>query len=486
MTRAGFLASLFGGILLSGCAGMPHKQGPVSLPKEAPLEGLEYAGGGEWPAADWWTHYSDATLDALITLGAAESPSLATAHARFESAEQSVRLAAAAAGAHVNANADMTRQRLSENGLFPPRLLGFTWYNLADLGLQGSYTFDWWGKQRSAVESAMDQAHAAQADRSAALLLLASSISDTYFGWQADQNRLALARETEQTIEQEADITSARVKADLEAADSIEHSNLNLAQAREQIASLEGSAKLRVVALAALVGKPISQLPTLTVHALPSVSGALPDDVKLDLIARRADITASRWRVEAAEKTLAAARAEFYPDVSINALLGVQSVDVGKLLQYSSRVPQIGAAIHLPIFDEGRLKAQYGAARAAIDSAVSTYQDTVVSATREVGTQITTLAQIESERVQRRVQVDATLKIKSSEGARVEQGLTDARSELTADEAWIAQRDALLQLDAAALSADIALQQALGGGYSPPQSTNTAARGAATTPATTP
>jgi outer membrane protein TolC len=71
-------------------------------------------------------------------------------------------------------------------------------------------------------------------------------------------------------------------------------------------------------------------------------------------------------------------------------------------------------------------------------------------------------------------------------GARVEQGLTDARTELSADEAWIAQRDALLQLDAAALSADIALQQALGGGYSPPQSTNTAARGAASTPATTP
>lgn len=479
-------AALLGGLLLAGCAGMPQRQPPVSLPKEAPLEGLEYSAGGAWPAADWWKRYSDATLDALISLGAADSPSLASAHARFESAEQSVRLAAAAAGAHIDANADMNRQRLSENGLFPPRLLGFTWYNMADLGLQGKYTFDWWGKQRFAVESAMDQAHAAQADRSAALLVLASSIADTYFGWQADENRLALARETERSIEQELDITTARVRADLDAADSIEHANLSLAQAREQIAALEGSAKLRVVALAALVGKPISQLPALSVRELPAVQGALPDDVKLDLIARRADITASRWRVEAAEKTLASARAEFYPDVSINALLGVQSVDVGKLLQYSSRVPQIGAAIHLPIFDQGRLKAQYGAARAAIDAAVSTYQDTVVSAAREVGTQVTTLAQIESERVQRRLQVDAAKKIEAAEGARVEQGLNDARTELSANEAWIAQRDMLLQLDAAALSADIALQQALGGGYSPSPTTDAAASSAATTSAIKP
>ena len=72
---------------------------------------------------------------------------------------------------------------MSDNGLIPPQLLGFHWYNQADLGLQASYTFDWWGKQRDAVEAAVDQAHAAQADRSAAALVLASSIADTYFGW---------------------------------------------------------------------------------------------------------------------------------------------------------------------------------------------------------------------------------------------------------------------------------------------------------------
>jgi multidrug efflux system outer membrane protein len=143
----------------------------------------------------------------------------------------------------------------------------------------------------------------------------------------------------------------------------------------------------------------------------------------------------------------------------------VQSIDVSKLLEYGSRVPQIGAAIHLPIFDQGRLKAQYGSARASIDSAVSTYQDTVIGAARDVGTQVTMLVQIDAQRRQRRAEIEAVLRLEEAAAARVRQGIDDQRVELTATETLIGQRDALLQLDAQALSADIALQRALGGGY---------------------
>jgi len=456
-------------LLCAGCAGLPPKQKPVQLASVAPLDGLEAAAGGDWPAKEWWKRYQDSTLDQLIELAVASSPTLATAHARYDSARQSVRIAGAASGARVDASADIDRQRLSDNGVFPPRLLGFTWYNQSDLGLQASYTFDWWGKQRDTVEAAMDQAHAAQADRSAATLMLASSIADAYFGWQADQSRIALARERADIVEREAAIASARINADLDAADNSHRSDLDLAAVREQIAALQGSAKLRVVTLAALVGRSMAELPALEPKPLPAFSGNLPDDVKIDLISRRADITASRWRVEAAERNLDSARAEFYPDVTINALLGFSSIDVGTLLEYSSRVPQASAAIHLPIFDAGRLKARYGATQAAIDSAVASYQDTLVGAARDVATQASTRSQIAAQRTQRVIEVDAALQLRSSAAARVRQGVTDSRAELTATESWMEQRDALLQLDAAALSADIALQRALGGGYDSPQ-----------------
>jgi outer membrane protein, multidrug efflux system len=183
------------------------------------------------------------------------------------------------------------------------------------------------------------------------------------------------------------------------------------------------------------------------------------------LLARRADIAASRWRVEAAEKNISGARAAFYPDVSIRALAGLQSIEIFKLFQIGSGVPLASAAIHLPIFDGGRLSAQYGASQAQLNAAVANYQDSLVTAAREVAEEASTRTQLIGQRVQRLAAVAAADAVRRSAVARADQGLTDLRPQLVAGNDWIAQRDALLQLDAAALSHDIGLQRALGGGY---------------------
>jgi multidrug efflux system outer membrane protein len=342
-----------------------------------------------------------------------------------------------------------------------------------DLGLQASYTFDWWGKQRAIVAAAVDEAHAARADRSAAALLLASSIADSYFGWQADQGRLALAKERMAAVQREGSIALERVQAELDSADTLHATAAAAAAVSEQIAGLEGSAQLRRVAVAALVGRSVAELPAFEVKPLPAVGADLPKDARLDLLSRRPDIAASRWRVESAQKNLDAARAQFYPDVSVNVLAGLQSMDIQRLIEYDSRVPLIGAAVHLPLFDSGRLKARYGANQALVDSAVAGYRETVVNAARDVATEALTRTQLAAQRAQRLIQVDAARQHRASAAARVRQGVIDARVELQATESWIDQRDALMQLDAAAMSADIGLQRALGGGYgSPPELAN--------------
>ena len=109
----------------AGCAGLPVKPQPAALPAQAPLSDAGEGEGGAWPAHDWWQRYQDPTLDRLIEMALASSPSLATAHARFDAATQSVRIAGAVSGAHLEAEGDADRQRLSDNGVFPPRLLGF-------------------------------------------------------------------------------------------------------------------------------------------------------------------------------------------------------------------------------------------------------------------------------------------------------------------------------------------------------------------------
>ena len=458
------LAACVAALLLAACAGYPSKPAAVHLATSAPLADLRST-GGLWPTAAWWRDYRDPTLDRLITTALASSPSLAVAHARFESARQSVLLVGAASGAHVGLAGSAERQRLSDNGLFPPKLLGFQWYNQADLGLQASYTFDWWGKQRDAVAAAVDEAHAAAAERSSAALALAGSIADTYFGWQTDQSRLALARERLRIAKRKEGIALARTRAGLDPAETVHSGELAVAAAREAIAGLEGSAQRRIVMLAALVGESPAALPPLKPAPLPKIDAALPSDVGIDLIARRADITASRWRVEAAESRSASARAEFLPDISINALAGLSSIDFGKLLRYGSRVPQASIAVHLPIFDAGTLRARYGATRAELRAAVASYDQTVIDAARDVATQAAILAQIAGEKRERRLELEAALKLERSAAARVRQGVTDPRGALAARMSVLEQRDALVQFDSAQVTADVALRRALGGGY---------------------
>jgi outer membrane protein, multidrug efflux system len=452
-------------LAMAGCSAIPPAPQTPTLTAEMPLAQPAPGGGGVWPQKDWWRRYQDPTLDQLIDTSLASAPSLKTAHARFDTARESVRLAGAASGAQVALAGDMDRQRLSDNGLFPPQLLGFHWYNLANLGLQVNYTFDWWGKQHAAIAAALDQAHAAQAEQSAAELLLASSIADTYFGWQADQQRLAIAQQNLAVAERAGRIAAERLQADLEPADVVHHADSAVAVVREQIAILEGSARLRVVALAALCGRAESELPALQRRPLPAVVTNVPDNVRLDLIARRADIVASRWRVEATHQNLRSARAQFFPDISINALAGVSAIDLAKLLEYGSRVPQAGIALHLPVFDAGTLSAQYRGTEAQLHAAIASYDQTLIDAARDVATQLANRQQMMAQREQRLIEAAAAEKLRSGAAAQVRQGLVDARVELTAAGVVFQQRDALLQLDAQALSADIGLQRALGGGY---------------------
>jgi len=451
-------------VLVQSCASYKPAQEPAKL-SEAPLAGTELPSGGQWPTASWWERYQDPTLNQLVTTALTDSPTLAAAHARFDSARESVRVAAAASGAHVDASASATRQRLSDYGLIPPQFLGFSWYNQTDLDLSASYTFDWWGKQRASVESATDEAKAAAADRVAAALVLSGSVVDTYFGWQADQARIALLQERINTLSRLSAIAAARERAELTDADEQHQVDSDLAAARSQLAGLKASAQLRLVALAALTGHAVAQLPALTAKALPVLPPALPEGLSLDLLSRRPDITASRWRVEAARQRRHVAEAQYYPDISVKGLIGLESLDLAKLLEAGSRVPQIGLAVHLPLFDNGLRSAQLGEADTEIAAAVATYNDAIITAARELTGSVIADDQAAAQRKEQLAQLEASSALQEHAEARMRQGLTDARLSLNAQFAVLLQRDALVQIDAAGLTADSALQRALGGGF---------------------
>jgi multidrug efflux system outer membrane protein len=453
-------------LMLAGCASVPARLGEPALRDDVPLAGLQTPARADWPAAQWWRQYGDPQLDTLMDSAMQQSPDMALAQSRVRNAQQSARLAAAQLGLSVNGSAKASRQRMSDHGLIPSKFLGFSWYNQADLGVQLQYDFDWWGKKRATMEAALDQARAAEAQRSAAALAIQYAVADTYFGWQADQARLQLADQLLATQQQFTHIAELRVKQGVDLPDEAQKARGQLAAVREMRVALDGSAKIRKVALASLLGVSPAQLPALKAQPLPTIEGGVPAGAGLDLIARRPDIAASRWQVEAALKQTDAARAEFFPDISITALAGLSSIDMGKLLTAGSRTFALTPALHLPIFNGGSLKANYGVSKAQLDAAVAQYVSTVLTAAREVATQALGAEQLAARLREQQTQLDADRQLLANEKARARQGIRDARESLGAQAALLRQRDASTQLQAQALSTDLALIKALGGGYS--------------------
>ncbi len=455
--------------LLAACAGLPGKPVPPKLSAEVPMAGVDVPAKGKWPDAKWWKRYNDPQLDSLIDLAMQGSPSLAAAQTRFDSAVQAVRAASAAAGVRADGNASWVRQRMSDSGLIPAKFIGFNWYSQADIGLKMTYTFDWWGKQRAQIESVVDQMHAAEAESAAASLSLTTAVADTYFGWQSDQARLDVAQTIKRGAAKIRELSELRVNSGIDPQDVLSQADSDVALAREQIVQFESSSKLRRVALAALVGVAPEKLPQLKRRALPAVDVQLPANVSVDLIARRPDIVASRWRVESAARDVDQARAEFFPDLSINALAGLSAIDMSKLLRSSSSVFNFGPALHLPIFDGGLIRARYGISQAQLEAAVATYNTTLLDAARDLSTQALNAQQIGALRQERTVQLNAAKAQFDSAMAREHQGLTDLRVPLHVDVMFQQQRDSMMLLDAQAISADIAMTKALGGGYAAPK-----------------
>jgi multidrug efflux system outer membrane protein len=460
--RATLLAAV--AATLAGCA-IPSKVQHPTLRDEVPLAGLQAPPRAGWPEAEWWRQYQDPQLDDLIARAMKESPDLAQARSRLESAQQSIRIAAAQAGLSVNGSAQVTRQRMSENGLIPSKFLGFTWYNQGDLGVQAQYDFDWWGKQRATIEAAVDQARVAEAQHSAAALAIQNAVADTYFGWLADEARIEVARRQVATQDQLVHVAELRVRQGVDLPDESQKARIQQASARELQVALESSAKIRQTALASLLGVAPAELPPLMPRALPAIDGGLPANVGVDLIARRPDIAASRWQVEAALKQTDAARAEFFPDLSLSAMAGLSSIDLDKMFHASSRVFALTPALHLPIFNSGLLQANFRASKAQLDAAVAQYNGTVLSAARDVSLQSLTAQQLVARRKEQAAQIAANDRLLASAQARARQGVRDIRESLGAQGQLLQARDDALSLQAQALSTDLSLIKALGGGY---------------------
>lgn len=452
-------------VVLAGCA-TPGEQAPparVIAPAEAGLA-ADRADGASFPGAAWWQALGDPALDALIAQGLAGQPGLQAAAARLAAVSADTQALSASQGPQVGLLAEPTRERFSENGLIPPAVAGTT-HNLATLRVNGQWELDFFGRHAAALNAALGQQRAAAAELQAARVLLSARLAR---GWVDLARLLDLRVVAERTLAQREDqlaLTRRRVAAGLDTALELRQAQGPVPDARQQIEQLDGQIALARHALAVLSGQAPQALAAARPALAPLQLAVLPDRLGADLLGRRADVVAARWRVEAAQAQVAGAQADFYPDINLIGQFGLSALGLDRLLQAGSRQYSVGAALRLPLFDGGYLRARLGVRSAEADAAVATYNATVLDAAREVADAGALLRSLQR---QQGLQTEAA---NAAEGAwrlatqRHEAGLSSYLSVLAAESAVLAQRSGAVDLKARALDTQVALMRALGGGW---------------------
>jgi multidrug efflux system outer membrane protein len=459
---------LIGGclLILSGCALIPADQ--EILPRKdlatAQLAADIHLARDNWPAARWWSAYGDAQLDRLMTQALHDGPSLQATAARIGSAREAMKRDIADVGVDVRLNGDINRQRYSGTGFFPPPI-GGSYYPETTLDLSASHDFDWWGKRHALIAASLGEVNARRAEYAQAEQILTAAVAQSYFRLQTYWARLeALQQRCEKQAALVAD-KKKRVAHGLASIDEQQAAEAELRRLNTNRAALETARGREREALRALIGAGSQALTDLTRQPLPELPHALPSTLGIELLARRPDLQAARWRVEASLNRIEAAEAAFYPDINLTAIVGLDTVSISRLLRADSRTYYLGPALSLPLFDSGRLKAELGLARNQRNEMIADYNQTVVDAVRDVAQAGLALRGLETQLREQTAAVQATDALLRSARARFTQGLLDRGAVLNAELASLQEQDVDLQLRGDQLSGEVALIMALGGGY---------------------
>ena len=460
--------SVLGLALLAACAdpgGITHRSAMVGassleVDKSLSHENMEAA----WPELDWWKRFGDPQLDALEEEGLAGSPTIRLARSRVDQALAAAQVAGAVRKPQVNASGDVTRQRFSENAIFPPPIGGST-FTTTEVALNADYELDLWGKNRAAYDAALGRSQAAEADAFTSRLVLSAALAGAYVQLARAYEQLDLAHRALEDREKVQALTNDRVRAGLDSRLELKQVETSIPAARARVAQVEEEIALARNQIAALLGKGPDRGLALERPTLRMADVALPSRVPADLLGRRPDVVASRLRAEAASRQVAAQKGEFYPDVNLSALVGLQSVTLSHLLDPASAIPSIGAAVRLPIFDGGRLRGALAQRNAEYDAAVEQYNQTLADALREVVDQLTSLRSVNAQRTEVESALASAEEAYALAVTRYKAGLGSLLQVLTAEMAVLEQRNLRADLQSRELALSIDLMRALGGGY---------------------
>lgn len=459
------LLPLVAALALSACAFQPR---PVAHP--APIDSA-VLGLAATPApavsAQWWAAFADPQLDQLVAQATRDNPSLTDALARLARARSEAVEARSARQPHIDASADIYRERYSASYIYPPPYGGGTYWD-SQVGLGLAWSPDFWGRQRDLIHASDRSARARELDARAAELAIEGALVTAYLDLDRNHRLADITREAEATRIHMAELTARRVAAGLDTNIELRNAAAFLPEARTDRDQAGVAIELGVHRIAALTGQGARAYAQIARPQL-SYSGVLPlpSAVPGDLLLRRPDVQAALARVEATTVAEDAARLAAYPDIDLRAFVGLAALTLTDLLSGPARTYGLGPAVRLPIFDAGLLRARLHGAGADLESAVAQYNATVLGAVRDVADGLTTVDALGRETRDAEERLSLLRDARRLAEERYRAGVANQLAVLDAQARVLAVERVLVTTRALEAEARVALVVALGGSPEP-------------------
>ncbi|WP_324727469.1 efflux transporter outer membrane subunit [Pseudomonas chlororaphis] len=417
-----------------------------------------------WPKSDWWKSLGDPQLDGLIREALHDSPDMQIASARAHQASAAAYAADAARMPTLDASGSASRSRLSRSQ--DPRGQGDNYSTLRSLTGTFNYTFDLWGGQRDTWEAALGQARAAEIDRQAAQLTLAADVARAYSDLGQAHIVHDLADEDLKRTRQMLELSQKRLSSGIDSQYQYQQTESLEASSEASLIDAEKNLQSAKIALAVLLGKgPDRGNDIARPKVLQTSAVALPSVLPAELLGRRPDLVAARWRVEAASKSIDAGKTNFYPNLNLSAAAGTQALLGDAMFGSASRFFNIAPTVSLPIFDGGRLRADLDARDADYDLAVAQYNKSLVTALGDVSDTISQLRDIGRQIAAQQHATDIAQDSYDTVVQRYGSGIGNYLDVLSIEQQLLQAQRQLATLNAQQIDLSIQLMQALGGGF---------------------
>ena len=451
-------------LTLAGCSMEPNYQRPQSpVPPSWPA-GDAYLRQSEaaLPSISWRDIFRDPNLQALIDSALVNNRDLRVAAANVAAARAQLRVQRADLFPHVDAGAGASigdRGNGGGNGNGGGTQASYS----ADVGVS-AFEIDLFGRVRSLSHAALQDYFATEAAQRATRLALIGEIANAYLTYAADKNLLAIAVATRDNAQRSVQLTDQRLRGGIASRIDLRQAQTILETAQSDVASQTTAVAQDRNLLQLLVGAPIedSRLPA-SLDAVDGQLGELPAGLGSEILLRRPDVVEAEYRLRSANARIGAARAAFFPRISLTGLLGIASTALSSLFSGGAFTWNAGANASLPIFDAGANRGNLQLSQAQRDAALAQYEQTIQTAFREVSDALARRGTIDAQLGAQRRLVEAAADNARLTDARYRGGIDTFLDSLDAQRTLYSVQQNLAATRLERAQALVTLYQALGG-----------------------